>query len=52
MTKVSPYYSSNQSAPNVYHDHSDCPTGKQIPVANKKAGTNGYRRCKQCATLG
>ncbi|MGK2954513.1 MAG: hypothetical protein ACSLFI_02425 [Solirubrobacterales bacterium] len=52
MAKVSAYYSINPSDPDVYHDHDDCPTGKQIPAANKRSGTNGYRRCKQCTDLG
>ena len=50
--KVQPYYSSNASDPDVYHDQNDCPTGKQIPAHNKLSGTNGYRRCKQCGDLG
>jgi hypothetical protein len=50
--KVNPYYSSNLSDPDVHHTHSDCPTGSQIPAANKRFGTNGYRRCRQCADKG
>ena len=52
MSKVASYYSSNPSDPDVYHDHDDCPTGKQIPSHNKEYGTNGYRRCKDCVDLG
>ena len=52
MSKVAPYHSSNPSDPDVYHDHNDCPTGKQIPERNKRAGTNNYRRCKDCVSLG
>jgi hypothetical protein len=50
--KVSAYHSSNQSDPDVYHDHDDCPTGQQIPSWNKRPGTAGYPRCKQCADKG
>lgn len=50
--KTNPYYSSNPSDPDVYHDHSDCPTGQQIPPANRRDGTKGYRRCDQCKNKG
>lgn len=50
--KVSAYHSSNQSDPDVYHDHSDCPTGQQIPSYNKVSGTGGFPRCKQCVDKG
>jgi hypothetical protein len=48
MARVAPYHSSNPKDPDVYHDDDQCPTGKQIPTHNKRSGTNGYRRCKQC----
>lgn len=47
--KVGSYYSTNDSDPDVYHNHDDCPTGQQIPLANRASGTNGYRLCEQCA---
>ncbi len=50
--RVSPYYSINPADPDVHHDHDDCPTGKQIPAHNKRAGTNGYRKCYDCVKLG
>jgi hypothetical protein len=50
--KVNPYYSINPSDPDVWHDHSDCPTGQQIPAHNKRQGTGGKRRCEQCANKG
>jgi hypothetical protein len=50
--KVSAYHSSNPSDPDVYHDHDDCPTGQQIPSWNKRSGTGGYPRCKQCTAKG
>jgi hypothetical protein len=52
MGKVGAYHSSNPSDPDVYHDHDNCPTGQQIPPANKVPGTGGYRRCKQCTDMG
>ena len=50
--KVSQYYSSNPSDPDVYHDHNDCPSGQQIPDRNKLPGTNGYARCGHCIKMG
>ena len=50
--KVSAYHSRNNSDPDVYHNHDDCPTGQQIPARNKEAGTGGYPRCKQCVDKG
>ena len=50
--KVSAYHSSNPSDPDVYNDHDNCPTGKQIPAHNRVPGTGDYRRCKQCTDLG
>jgi hypothetical protein len=51
MAKVAPYHSSNPSDPDVYHDHDNCPTGQQIPAANRVSGTDGYRRCQQCTQM-
>lgn len=50
--KTREYYSSNPSDPDVYHDHSDCPTGQQIPTRNKLYGRGGHLRCKQCVQKG
>lgn len=50
--KVPAYHSTNPSDPDVYHDHSNCPTGQQIPARNKASGTNRYRRCQQCTQMG
>ena len=50
--KVPAYHSKNPSDPDVYHDHSDCPTGQQIPSYNKLPGTGGFRRCAQCVAKG
>jgi len=52
MARVPAYHSSNLSDPDVYHDHDDCPTGKQIPSRNRVSGTGGYRKCKDCNRLG
>ena len=50
--KVQPYYSINPADPDVHHDHDDCPSGQQIPLQNKRQGTNGYPRCKHCVAMG
>jgi len=42
------YYSINQSDPDVHHNDSGCPVGRQIPAYNKRAGTNGWPLCKRC----
>lgn len=51
MAKVSPYHSSNPTDPDVYHDHDDCVSGKQIPARNRLSGTGGNRKCKICISL-
>jgi len=50
--KTTPYYSINPTDPDVHHDHSDCPSGQQIPAANRRSGTNGKPRCKHCEKIG
>ncbi|MGX5679973.1 hypothetical protein [Schumannella luteola] len=51
MAKVSAYYSTNPSDPDVYHDQDNCPSGQQIPSYNRASGTNGYPKCKHCADM-
>jgi hypothetical protein len=48
MSKVSPFYSIKAS---VYHDNSDCNTGNNIETENRRSGTGGHPRCKECAGL-
>jgi hypothetical protein len=36
----------------VYHDHDDCPDGKQIMEKHRKLGTGGKPLCKACRNLG
>jgi hypothetical protein len=52
MARVAPYYSTDQTDPDVYHWHSNCPNGQQIPAKNKASGTGGNRKCKSCEKLG
>jgi len=50
--KCPAYYSINPTDPDVYHDHSDCVSGTQIPPSNRRSGTNNKPRCKHCEKLG
>ena len=50
--KTTAYHSSNPSDPDVYHDHSNCPSGQQIPRQNRLSGTGGYPRCGHCMKMG
>lgn len=50
--KTTAYHSSNPSDPDVYHDHSNCPSGQQIPAHNRLSGTGGYPRCGHCKNMG
>ena len=36
----------------VYHNHDNCPAGKQIKPYHKESGTAGRPLCKDCAKLG
>lgn len=47
--RVSPYHSSNASESDVHHIYGDCPTGRKIPFANRRSGTNRWPLCKRCA---
>lgn len=49
--KVDPYHSSDPTDPDVYHDQNNCPTGQQIPAANRRPGTGNNRKCKQCQDM-
>lgn len=50
--KVSAYYSTVPRPPYVYHDHDNCPNGKQIKESDKRYGTNNWPKCKICIQLG
>ncbi len=42
MAKVAPYHTVEPELPperNVYHDHSDCPTGRRIEPRHLRSGT-------------
>jgi hypothetical protein len=56
MAKVSPFNTNSTEYPpshrNVYHDHDDCPYGKEIKSWHRENGTGGKERCKECIKLG
>ena len=51
MSKVSPWHSVKDSDPKVYHDNTDCNTGNNIESENRRAGTDGRPKCKECKRL-
>lgn len=56
MAKVTPYHTNSPEYPpkhrNVYHDHDNCPDGKQIKSWHRVAGSAGRPRCDECKKLG
>lgn len=47
--KVAAYYSTVPKPPYVWHDDSNCPTGKQIKDADKAYGRPvGFTYCENC----
>lgn len=50
MAKASPWYSIREM--DVHHDNTDCNTGNNIERENRRSGTGGLPRCKECARLG
>ena len=52
MAKVYPFHSSNPADPDVWHDESICPPGRQIPPRNRVPGKgSGNRKCKKCIEI-
>jgi hypothetical protein len=59
MTKMPTFYSVNDTKKDaklrVHHDNSACAAGRDIPMLERRPGTNGYRLCDKSimeATLG
>lgn len=52
MSKVKAWHSKLKNDPFVYHNDTDCNTGNNIEVENRKDGTDGRPLCKECAKLG
>jgi hypothetical protein len=51
MPQVSPLYSVEPGARQVYHDNSLCAERYQIAPIDKRPGTGGRPRCEQCVKL-
>ena len=55
MPRVADFYSVNEVVKpqqlRVYHNNGACPPGRDIPANERRAGTNGYRLCDDCARL-
>jgi hypothetical protein len=48
VARVDPFHSIADNDRKVYHDDSDCTEGNNIETENKRAGTGGYPRFKNC----
>jgi hypothetical protein len=48
MPKTSPWHSIKQQ---VYHNNTNCNTGNNIEVENRRSGTGRKRLCSECAKL-
>jgi len=51
MTKVAPWHSIRRHGPNVFHDNSECPKGKDIESEFRKPGHRCRVRCPTCHKL-
>ncbi len=49
--RVPAYHSTNQTDPDVHHVHDNCPIGQQIPLRNRRQGTNDRRLCDHCRIM-
>jgi hypothetical protein len=56
MAKVAPYHTITPEKPygeqDVYHDQNNCPAGQLIEPQNRRSGTAGRPRCKDCISIG
>jgi hypothetical protein len=54
--RVPDFYSINEAKKpanqRVYHNADACPSGRDIPAHERRAGTGGYRHCDNCRRLG
>lgn len=48
MPKVSPWHSTKSDK---YHNNTNCNTGNNIEVENKRSGTGGKALCDECRGL-
>jgi hypothetical protein len=55
MSRIAAFHSVNETKKSigkrVHHNHSECPSGREIPKNERVAGSGGYRLCKHCKDL-
>ncbi len=55
MSKIAPVHTNSPEYPpthrNVYHDHDNCPYGKEIRPWHRASGTGNRPRCDECIKL-
>jgi len=55
MPRVQDFYSINEEgkppAKRVHHNNSACAPGRDIPMHERRVGTNNYRLCDDCKKL-
>ncbi len=51
LRKVNPYRSVRAHRDGVYHDRSDCPTGRLVHSQDLAAGVGTLARCAECRAL-
>jgi hypothetical protein len=55
MSRVSDFYSIKECQKTawdrVFHNNSECPSGRNIPQPERTWGTGGYRLCDDCSKL-
>jgi len=55
MSRVSDFHSINEATKpitqRVYHNSSACPSGRDIPLNERRTGAAGYKLCDDCARL-
>lgn len=52
LKKVKPYHSLRaERSGGVYHDRTDCPTGRLLHSENLAVGSGSLPRCPQCSAL-
>jgi hypothetical protein len=52
MANIYPFYSINEvekpATKRVHHNNSSCAPGRDVPLNERKQGTNNYRLCDVC----
>ena len=51
IKRVNPYHARMHRSAGVYHDRTDCPTGRRLHSEDLAAGTGSLPRCAECRAL-